>query len=255
MTCRRRKTEGRSAQHLNTRGWKTCAELSKEKLNVLRSSAIITNLSGLPTRVNIARLGKLWMSHVRSWFWCPKKKKKKACVWIGSWTTWRVQPWDGKSDNWWIWRAVSPVYPFCSHTCRYTNACSTSPICPSVKTAPEPRSCSPHHLTGATASGRVYHPILVQLNVSTPDAWPCLPGAPGSSVHRQLMANPRSESGQLFVPNAARMPPAAINAGRQETCLTHSAGPLKRLTLEGLDSQQKGILKWTEPEMLQWFTD
>lgn len=124
-----------------------------------------------------------------------------------------------------------------------------------VKTAPEPRSCSPHHLTGATASGRVYHPILVQLNVSSPDAWPCLPGAPGSSVHRQLMANPRSESGQLFAPNAARMPPAAINAGRQETCLTHSAEPLKRLTLEGLDSQQKGILKWTEPEMLQWFTD
>lgn len=77
MTCRWRKTEGRSAQHLNTQGWKTCAELSKEKLNVLRSSAIITNLTGLPTRVNIARLGKLWMGHVRSWFWWPKKKKRK----------------------------------------------------------------------------------------------------------------------------------------------------------------------------------
>lgn len=81
---------------------------------------------------------------------------------------------------------------------------------------------SPPRLTGATASGRVYRPILVQLNVCAPDSWPCLPGATGSSVHRQLMANPESDSGQLFPLKAAWMPLAANNGGRQETCQTHT---------------------------------
>lgn len=77
-------------------------------------------------------------------------------------------------------------------------------------------------LTGATASGRVYRPILVQLNVWTPDSWPHLQGATGGSVHRPLMANQESDSGQLFPLKAARMPLAANNTGRQETCLTHT---------------------------------
>lgn len=77
MTCMWRTREGRSAHHLNTPGVERSAELSEEKVNVLGSSTIITNLTGLPTRVSIARSGKRRIGYVTSWFWGPKKKKKK----------------------------------------------------------------------------------------------------------------------------------------------------------------------------------
>lgn len=53
------------------------AELSKEKLNVLSSGAIITNLTGLPTRVSTARLGKALNGLCNSE---APRGKKKACV-------------------------------------------------------------------------------------------------------------------------------------------------------------------------------
>lgn len=72
------KRDGRSARHLNTQGWRTCAELSKEKLNVLRSSTIITNLTGLPTRVSTARLGKALNGLCDSE--APRRKEESMCL-------------------------------------------------------------------------------------------------------------------------------------------------------------------------------
>lgn len=54
ITHRWRETQAQSA-HLSASGRRACAELSKEKVNMLSSGAIITNLTHLPTRVSPGR--------------------------------------------------------------------------------------------------------------------------------------------------------------------------------------------------------
>lgn len=183
--------------------------------------------------------------------------KKKARVLIGCLTTRESSSGADNQTTDQLAVLFLPCRPFCSHTCRCINVCSSSPFfspfvqCQDRNETSILLSFSSHRGNCfLPPSGRVYRPFLVQLNVSLSDSRPCLPGAPGSSVHRQLMANPKSEPGQLFPPKAAQMPPAAINTWNtgnvpdtQLSGKTCSPPPEKLVIFGGLCSQQERILK------------
>lgn len=147
--------------------------------------------------------------------------------------------------------------PFCSHTCCYINVCSTSPIWPTS------RPQQNRNLTRYPSSHRSNGFRLNLPSNSSPikclHAWLL---AMSPRCNWQLCA--RATNGQTRV----WLWPAVSPKGCTDTTCskprfetrntpyTHNADvkprPLRRLTFKGLDSQQKGILEWTESEMLHW---
>lgn len=182
--------------------------------------------------------------------------KKKACVLIGCLSTCDSSSRaDNQTTNQFVVLSALSALLFTHlslHQCLFQFPVFSPPICPVSRPQRNLNLAllliSPGQLFPPPQSGRVYRPFLVQLNVSLSDSRPCLAGAPGSSVHGQLMANPKSECGQLFPPKAAQMPPAPINTWNtgnvSDTQLSGKTwAPEKLVIFGGLRSQWERIRK------------
>lgn len=152
--------------------------------------------------------------------------------------------------------SVQPT-PFCSHTCCYISVCATSPICPMSR----PRQNLNLALSPSSHRGNSFRESLPSNSspIKCLNAWLV---ATSPRCYWRLCA--QATNGQ---PGVWLWPAVSPKGCTDVTCSkqrwetrnmsdTHSAAvkprPLRRLGLEGLDSQQRGILEWTESEMLQW---